>query len=265
MILIDILKKIFRKRKKAVAPTPPIVVTPPKDSDATKPKIDPLTGEVIKDVVIAPTDPNLAIYSKIVQSLSNLVGIAGKVKTLRSTYQLKQINGNTSVADRFKFTNDNKIIEANYLKAKEDLIYAIKINCYQVETNYNLLTSFDLKTEVKNRYDALKTIFNDYGFLPLTSYLLIAPIKPIEIIKDSPVVVDIKPTTGGPQTQVGGNTPTTTTQTPVNDGRYPNWSNQFYSPNNTVYYQGHLYNSMTVIEGTNNDAPDRDGRWKLIL
>ena len=124
------------------------------------------------------------------------------------------------------------------------------------------MTSFDLKTEVKSRYDNLKTIFNDYGFLPLTSYFLIAPIKPIEIIKDSPVGIDIKPTTGGTGTQTG---PGTTTQTFVNDGRYPNWINQFYSPNNTVYYQGHLYNSLTTIEGTNNDSPDKDGRWRLIL
>jgi hypothetical protein len=226
MILIDILNKIFGKKKKAKKAAP-IIFTPPTETP-TDEYIDPLTGEKRKKNVVPAADPNAPIYDKIVQSLSNLVGIASKVVNLRSKYQLKQISGNTSVNDRFKFTNDNKIIEANYQKAKEELIYSIKINCYQIETNYKLLTNFDLQKDVKSRYDNLKIVFNNSNFLPLTSYALSEPINLIAIeaarlkaIADAAAKkaadllnpVGENPNVGGTQEQTGTNTGTGTTKT----------------------------------------------------
>lgn len=292
MILIDILRKIFGKKKKA---KPPVVVitTPTKIQTPTDEDIDPLTGEKRKKVVVPTEDPNTPIFSKIVQSLSNLIGIAGKVSNLRNTYKLKQISGNTSLADRYKFTDENKKIEENYQKAKENLIYAIKINCFQIENDYKLLTSFDLKKDVKSRYDNLKIIFNNYNFLPLTSYVLSEPIAPInpnnifdrakkaaeaaieaarlKAIADAAAKkaadllkpVGQNPNTGGTMQQ-GTNTGAAATPTPFNDGTYPDWTNKSYTPNTTVYFGGHIYKTITSVDGNNNNTPDKDGRWSLI-
>jgi len=263
MILIDILKKIFRKKKKAVAPTPPIVVTPPKPIDPPKPieplkpKIDPLTGEII--------DENEIIQAKAIENFNRgLLLLERQKEAYVNLFRTIQLNTSRDINQKApswqidQHRNEEKtLLDAQNLDTKK----AAKM-CIDA---YKLMTDYFTKIQAKQKYDVLRTFFTNkqlyfnialYDVLSNIGYQLVAPVNPIEIIKDSPV-----------ETTTGGNTPKNPSQADLYTRAnqigtiYPQWQNKDYLTSEYVIYNGLTYKNGAQVFGNNNNTPDKDYRW----
>ena len=175
-----------------------------------------------------------------------------------------------------KIENLIKLGRTNYQESLNNAIYEIKIDSKKAKDLFNLETNYYKQFELRNQFNAIKNIINATYNNPLSDVVytwIVTAAKPID---NSPV--DVAPNTGtgtqtgggintgtetGPGTQTGTGT-TTTPSIPFNDGRYPDWTNKDYTPNNTVYYLGKLYKSVTSIYGNNNNTPNLDGRWIIL-
>jgi len=162
----------------------------------------------------------------------------------------------------------------NYQDSLNNAIYDIKIDSKKAKDLFNLETNYYKQFELRNQFNAVKNIINaTYNNVlsdPTYTWIITAQ-KPIDTnpVGEQPGgsgATGIGSNAGATSTATGtGLTTTGTTPTiPFNDGTYPNWTNKDYTPNNTVYFNGKLYKSITNIYGNNNNTPDLDGRWILI-
>jgi len=289
MILIDILRKIFGKKKKAKPPV--VVVTTPKD------EIDPLTGEKRKKTVIPTTDPYEAntmklfdklfydftsnniqmseVKSKYTQKVLDNLGANSRItEMLRNLLYYKKIdiidvdkayleaekNKSTFTSIKNAVVNFNVQDKINFENEISNTGYPVIKIVTDIGNLYNSIDAkkyFDFKVKIKELYDKQLKYYRDtYGYLKQIKYNLVAPNK-----LDKPVGEN--PNTGGTMQQ-GTNTGAQATPTPFNDGRYPNWTNKDYTPNTTVYFEGKLYKTIQSVYGNNNNTPNLDGRWVIL-
>jgi hypothetical protein len=178
------------------------------------------------------------------------------------TFLSSQPKSNLSEVDIYQnnLAKDERLNKYNL--AKQKLILNIQERAANLVRLFNAETNATKKTKFANDFNPIRTDLN-------TNFNNILVGTPYSMVFAQTITnpVGENPNVGGTQSGVGinvGNVGGTTT-TPTNTGQFPDWKNQFYSPNNTVYYQGNLYNSLTVIDGTNNSTPDKDGRWRKIL
>jgi hypothetical protein len=299
MILTDILKKIFGKKKKAKPPV--IVITPPKD------EIDPLTGEKRKKTVIPTTDPYEANTMKLFDKLfydftSNNI----QLSEVKSKYTQKVLDnlGATSFVKQMllNLLSTNKVdivdVDKNYLENEknkstssslknavvnfnvqdkvnfEDEILKTGIPVLKIVTDitnlYNSIDAkkyFDFKVKIKELYDKQLKYYRDtYGYLKQIKYNLVAPNKLDQTVGENP-------NTGGTMqqgTNVGGATTTTPSEADLNTAPtqvgtvWPNWENKSYLTSEYVIYNGLTYKNKERIYGNNNNTPDKDNRWDRV-
>jgi hypothetical protein len=258
MIIANIFNALFGSKKKKIVTPKPVKFTPPKPLETPNEDINDFGSQ-------------LTIFDNKRKELGQL-----------------QVDYNNYVLSSFTKTAQQKETRLQrYNTERAALIKNIQDRAMNLVRLFTIETVGSKKTTYSQLYAPIRKDLNDNfnNILVGTPYAMIFNVarNPVNDVLPTPTQTQVgvginvgnvttNPTTGQaqtgnvgePQTQVGGQT-NTTTQAPVNTGIYPNWENKMYLPNNTVYYQGHLYNSSIAIEGTNNNPPPSDGRWRLIL
>ena len=258
MTIFQILAKIFGKKKKK-AVVKPIVFTPPM----------PTTTEDKNDF-------NFQV---------------GKLDTKRKELGQLQADYNNYVTTGIFQTQAQK--NARLTKYNEDRAALIK-DIQDRAINLKRLFSGQINNAVKTYYSQIygpirKDINDNFNNILLgESYAMTFPIDRVVPVEAAPNVGATQTNVGATQTNVEnlpssnvgnlpssnvGNLPSsnvaptptpTPTPTPRNDGTFPDWTNKSYTPNTTVYFGGHIYKTIVMVDGNNNNTPDKDGRWALI-
>jgi hypothetical protein len=301
MILTDILKKIFGKKKKAVKPTPPVVYTPPTD------EIDPLTGEKRKKTVIVVKDTyevdTMKLFDKLFYDFtSNNIQLSevkakytqkvldnlGATSYVRTMLLNLLTTNKIDIVDVDKAYLENEKNKSTFLGLKnanvnfnvqdkinfEDEISKTGLPILKIVTDivnlYNTIDAkkyFDFKVKIKELYDKQLKYYRDtYGYLRQIKFNLVAPNILDKPVRESPNV-------GGTMeqgTNVGGATTTTRSEADLNTAPtqvgtvWPNWVNKDYLTSEYVIYNGLIYKNKERIYGNNNNTPDKDNRWDRV-
>ena len=246
MIIADIFQAIFGKKKKGIAPKP-VTFKPPMET-TTEDK----------------NDFNFQI---------------GRLDAKRKELGQLQVDYNNYVATGILQTQAQK--NARLTKYNEDraaLIKDIQDRAINLKRLFDGQINGAVKTYYSQMYAPIRKDLNDNfnNILVGQGYAMIFTI-------DRTTPVEAAPNVGAAQTNIGANTSNvgnlpssnvgnlpssnvtpTPTPTPRNDGTFPDWTNKSYTPNTTVYFGGHIYKTIVMVDGNNNNTPDNDGRWALI-
>jgi hypothetical protein len=267
MIIIEILQRIFGKKKKPIAPIKPGVVftLPNKPFEQEQPlEKDPKTGEVIRlgtneqiDYALIDFNKNIVLLSNQIKAYKNLDDLILKYATDDFYKKAPQWQIDEHETDILNKKNAQNSDTKNYAR--------LTVAAYKEESDYNVkLQMFDSYNRIRALFIGDKTP-KTYNVLSNEIYNIEAPIAPVNGTGGGrPVVVITNPQTGG-TTTVGGTLPTPTTPTtPTNNTQYNTWSdystNTVFYPNEIVWANGSLYKALTVIDRSVQPLPT-DGRW----
>jgi len=259
MILTDILKKIFGKKKKAVKPTPPVVYTPPTPQDTPiKIENDDVNDYSLQSSLFSLRMKELGvkneIYSEGIKDLDN------KFKLILSPTEAQII--------------ENKTLKDAYLKRYQSegllLVQDLQFRAKNLVNIFNKETDLQKKKVYSNFYLPLRAELNRVydNFLVGEGYLM-----KYATVRDITTPVGENPNTGGTMeqgTNVGGATTTTRSEADLNTAPtqvgtvWPNWVNKDYLTSEYVIYNGLTYKNKERIYGNNNNTPDKDNRWDRV-
>lgn len=205
---------------------------------------------VVKPIVFTPPMPTTT------EDKNDFNFQVGKLDTKRKELGQLQADYNNYVTTGIFQTQAQK--NARLTKYNEDRAALIK-DIQDRAINLKRLFSGQINNAVKTYYSQIygpirKDINDNFNNILLgESYAMTFPI-------DRVVPVEAAPNVGATDTNVSA----TPTPTPRNDGTFPDWTNKSYTPNTTVYFGGHIYKTIVMVDGNNNNTPDKDGRWVLI-
>ena len=249
MILIDILKKIFGKKKKTKS-TPPVIYTPPTPSTPPLPTTE---NEDLNDFKY-----QLSLFDLRKKQLGQL-GFDYYELEKEIEKRPKIINPTVEQLTEQKQQKDAKL--SRYNIEKEKLIKDIQFRAANLVRLFNVETVTTIKQKYANDYNPLRIDLNNNFDV---KNILVGANYAMTFAVTTPTTREAEnPNTGGTMQQ-GTNTGAATTTTPFNDGRYPNWTNKDYTPNTTVYFEGKLYKTIQSVYGNNNNTPNLDGRWVIL-
>jgi len=267
MILTDILKKIFGKKKKAVKPTPPVVYTPPTpQTTPIKIENDDVNDYSLQSSLFSLRMKELGVknetYAEGIKNLDN------KFKLILSPTEAQII--------------ENKTLKDAYLKRYQSegllLVQDLQFRAKNLVNIFNKETDLQKKKVYSNFYLPLRAELNRVydNFLVGEGYLM-----QYATVKDVSKPVSENPNVGG-ATQMGtrintNETPTLTEaqaaaaylalnppNVQVTPTVFPNWVNKDYLTSEYVIYNGLTYKNKERIYGNNNNTPDKDNRWDRV-
>lgn len=189
-ILVQILSKIFGKKKKKPTENVNVKVTLPSEAikDITKPVfempivIDPVTGEVIKESAFADTikiefDKQIDLLKKQLTAFINL-------RRLRQdNYALMTVN----MPGRGKLSDEQKTaILKDEMDKQNAIILETKVIAKKIVDLYNEQSNYQAKLLMKAIYDNVRKFFvgvyplaETYDTLANEGFNLLAPVKPV--------------------------------------------------------------------------------------
>ena len=261
MTLIQILQKIFHKKKKKSTEKPVVVVVKPNVNgtveDEYKPKIDPKTGEVIKDYILEQAVGENTQGDKPKYDFDVQFKLLSDQKDAYFGLSIGQI----PISKKDQIIYDTKVIAKNILDA-----YKVLINEQGTSRTYAE------KLDIKTKYDQLRKWFSNSNlYLRIGGNQIYSPVQNYDtlgnIAYDMPLPIN--------QTVVintGGNVNTNKTPSeadlntrPNQIGTvYPQWTNKSYLTSEYVIYNGLTYKNAAQIVGNNNNTPDKDSRWVRV-
>ena len=203
---------------------------------------------VVKPIVFTPPMPTTT------EDKNDFNFQVGKLDTKRKELGQLQADYNNYVTTGIFQTQAQK--NARLTKYNEDRAALIK-DIQDRAINLKRLFSGQINNAVKTYYSQIygpirKDINDNFNNILLgESYAMTFTIDRVTPVGEAPNV-------GATDTNVSA------TPTPRNDGTFPDWTNKSYTPNTTVYFGGHIYKTIVMVDGNNNNTPDKDGRWALI-